>query len=276
MILFCVKSEDLPILTLFFRYDRLHYVNLAEILLLKKHLQLEFEMKKNSSKTVFFASMLMAILVLSGCGLNQRSSSQSDPVPVTPLDVIVTDPTADQSVGEDVVPADPAQPVEGGENQDPYVAPEEPTAEEPAAEEPAAEEPAAEEPAAEEPAVEQPAVEEPVVEQPATNTTGTHPVQAGETLFIIAQRYGLTIGELAAANGITNPNILGVGEELVIPVAGTVEIPKTASVHIVSYGDTIYNIALRYGFTVEELALHNELQNVNRIDIGQEIKIPSQ
>ena len=44
-----------------------------------------------------------------------------------------------------------------------------------------------------------------------------HVVQAGETLARIAARYGLSWRTLAAANGITNPNVIYVGQRLVIP-----------------------------------------------------------
>ena len=42
-------------------------------------------------------------------------------------------------------------------------------------------------------------------------------VQAGENLYRIALRYGLTYQELAAYNGIANPNALSIGQEIRIP-----------------------------------------------------------
>ena len=45
-------------------------------------------------------------------------------------------------------------------------------------------------------------------------------VVAGDTLGKIADRYGVSIEALIAANNIANPNVLEVGQELVIPVAG--------------------------------------------------------
>jgi len=44
-----------------------------------------------------------------------------------------------------------------------------------------------------------------------------HVVQAGDTLFSIAQRYGVTVDAIVAANGITNPNALSIGQQLTIP-----------------------------------------------------------
>jgi LysM repeat protein len=61
---------------------------------------------------------------------------------------------------------------------------------------------------------------------PTTETTTTvageqiHIVQAGENLFRIGLRYGFTVEELAAYNGITNPDRIAVGQEIIIPPGG--------------------------------------------------------
>jgi len=43
-------------------------------------------------------------------------------------------------------------------------------------------------------------------------------VQPGDTLGAIAQAYGISVGDLMAANDLTDPNVLHVGQTLVIPV----------------------------------------------------------
>ncbi len=56
------------------------------------------------------------------------------------------------------------------------------------------------------------------VATPTGAQTGqTHTVQAGENLFRIALRYGVTVETLAAANGITDPARIYAGQVLVIP-----------------------------------------------------------
>ena len=57
------------------------------------------------------------------------------------------------------------------------------------------------------------------VPEQQTNAAGEiiHVVQAGENLYRIALRYGLTYQELAAYNGIANPNALSIGQEIRIP-----------------------------------------------------------
>lgn len=65
-----------------------------------------------------------------------------------------------------------------------------------------------------------PAVPEATVEPtPETSATGEiiHTVQPGENLFRIGLRYGFTYQELAAYNGIANPNSISVGQQIRIP-----------------------------------------------------------
>ncbi len=52
---------------------------------------------------------------------------------------------------------------------------------------------------------------------PAPGNSGTHTVAPGETLFSIATRYGTNSEALAAANGLSNPNQLFVGQVLYLP-----------------------------------------------------------
>lgn len=51
----------------------------------------------------------------------------------------------------------------------------------------------------------------------ASDTLATHTVASGETLFFIAQQYGVTTQSLVAANGLANPNQIHVGQTLNIP-----------------------------------------------------------
>lgn len=130
-------------------------------------------------------------------------------------------------------------------------------------------------------AVDPPASSEPETDPapstPPTQAGGTYTVQAGDTLFAIAQRYNLTVAELASANNITNINRLSVGEVLTIPGAGAAAPPATGEerVHIVQRGENLFRIALQYGFTVNELVNYNNITNPARIDVGQEIRIPA-
>jgi LysM repeat protein len=116
-------------------------------------------------------------------------------------------------------------------------------------------------------------------------------VVAGDTLGKIAERYGLTVEEIATANNLTSVHTLDVGQQLLLPLSGEVQAetpppaeaeateappPAEEQVHIVRAGDNLYRIGLQYGFTIEELVAYNNLTNPNRLDVGQEIRIPPQ
>jgi LysM repeat protein len=58
-----------------------------------------------------------------------------------------------------------------------------------------------------------------------TVTPSTYVVQSGDTLGVIAQRYNLTLEQLMAANALTDPNVLNVGQTLIIPGNGYVPPP---------------------------------------------------
>jgi LysM repeat protein len=135
-----------------------------------------------------------------------------------------------------------------------------------------------------EPADEPPTGEEPPAEtQPPTGETFppgtevTYVVQAGDTLGRIAERYGVSVADIARVNQIVNIDRLDVGQTLIIPVGGLPEQPPTTgeTIHIVRAGDNLFRIGLQYGFTVDELAAYNNLANPNRLEVGQEIRIPA-
>src|SRR4051794_4347716 len=71
-----------------------------------------------------------------------------------------------------------------------------------------------------------PTLPPPAVSPSPAPTPTVYIVQAGDTLGTIAQHFGVTVDVLMAANGITNPNLVSAGENLVIPVPGYV--PPTA------------------------------------------------
>jgi LysM repeat protein len=121
----------------------------------------------------------------------------------------------------------------------------------------------------------------------------THVVRPGETLFSIANRYGTNVDELRRLNGIvgdniaagarlTVPNVRGAAApaEPTVPVAARIDddapppepppidigewriddttVPADA-VHFVEPGETVYSIAVRYGFRSEDLTRVNRL-----------------
>ncbi len=110
-------------------------------------------------------------------------------------------------------------------------------------------------------------------------------VQPGDTLASIALRYGLATVDLAKANGLINPNLVYVGQPIVIPAAtppatATPSTPraKLASIanrlHIVQADETLFGIALKYGTTIQSFIDANQLSNAGFIVAGQPLIIP--
>jgi LysM repeat protein len=63
----------------------------------------------------------------------------------------------------------------------------------------------------------EPVVEETAVPPEPTPEPSTHTVQIGDNLTKISQQYGVSVQEIMAANGLTNADLISVGQVLIIP-----------------------------------------------------------
>lgn len=109
--------------------------------------------------------------------------------------------------------------------------------------------------------------------RPVAQTDGTtYIVQAGDTLSEIAQRFGTTYQHLAAINGISNPDIIHVGDRIVID--GVVS-PQSSDdeYYTIQPGDTLSGIAERYGTSYQYLAYINGISDPNKIYVGDTIRV---
>ncbi|MDT8307158.1 MAG: LysM peptidoglycan-binding domain-containing protein [Anaerolineae bacterium] len=120
----------------------------------------------------------------------------------------------------------------------------------------------------------------------------TYTVQRGDSLYKIARRFGTTTQALAAANNLSNPSALQVGQILRLvnaenaPASIATPPPATPAAtatpapvsdgnrYIVQPGDSLYKIALRFDTTVQALAATNQLANTNVLHIGMQLTIP--
>ncbi|MGF3067261.1 LysM peptidoglycan-binding domain-containing protein [Facklamia sp. P12950] len=100
-----------------------------------------------------------------------------------------------------------------------------------------------------------------VKEDPAT-----YVVQKGDSLYKIANAYGLTVSQLKAMNGLSS-DFIDVGDLLAVADGGTTSVTPGGSnqgsnnqgSYVVNKGDSLYTIALRYGVTVNQLVAWNGL-----------------
>ncbi len=125
--------------------------------------------------------------------------------------------------------------------------------------------------------------------QAAPDTVGgaVHVVQWGENLASIALRYGTTVAALCQANGLANPNMIYIGQRLVVPGSGEMPpllqqgvpqayqqgVPQQGEAYTVRYGDTLTSIALRNKTSVQALMAANNLPG-GSIYAGQQLIVP--
>lgn len=107
----------------------------------------------------------------------------------------------------------------------------------------------------------------PVPSTPPPASGQTYYVQRGDTLRKIATRFGTTVDEILKVNpGISNPNVIYVGQAVIIPAG--------VSTYIVQRGDTLRIIANKFGTTVDNLlALNPNITNANVIYVGQIVTV---
>lgn len=96
-------------------------------------------------------------------------------------------------------------------------------------------------------------------------------VKAGDTLYSIANKYGLTVDELKKINNLSTNN-LSIGQKLLIKDDNNLD--SNYDIYVVKGGDTLYSIASRYGLTVNKLKDINNL-NSDNLSIGQKLLVPS-
>lgn len=108
----------------------------------------------------------------------------------------------------------------------------------------------------------------------AASSGTTHVVTAGETLSLIAARYGATVALLADANGLDDPDRIRAGAVLVVEAAAP-EQPAAPgpTAHVVLPGDTLWSIAAEYGVSIAELVDGNQLRDENHIVSGQTLLV---
>ena len=102
---------------------------------------------------------------------------------------------------------------------------------------------------------------------------GQYTVVAGDTLSGIAARFGTSVANLVSWNGITNPNLIRVGQILNVGGGAAAPAPAQTGQYTVVAGDTLSGIAQRFGTSWQTLAAINGLSNPNLIRVGQVLKV---
>lgn len=100
-------------------------------------------------------------------------------------------------------------------------------------------------------------------------------VKPGDSLSAIAKEYGVSIEGIVAVNYLTNKDRLVVGQKLKIPAIGGNNLKTKVVEYTVVKGDTLSKIAQKFNIRMYDIMSLNELQNVNRLSVGQKLNIPA-
>ena len=120
----------------------------------------------------------------------------------------------------------------------------------------------------------------------------TYTVQSGDTLASIADRFNVSVDDIVTANNITNPDVISIGQQFVIPTGSgggtgtgtaagasasgaTGTTSADGSTYTVASGDTLASIANRFNVDLDDLVAANNIENQDVISVGQVLTIPS-
>jgi membrane-bound lytic murein transglycosylase D len=93
-----------------------------------------------------------------------------------------------------------------------------------------------------------------------------HTIRTGESLWVIARRYGVSTGDLRRWNDLAEGSLIYPGQELSLPIAP----PRF---HTVRRGDTVSGIAERFGVRTSDLLRWNGLSRQSIIHPGDQVRV---
>lgn len=111
---------------------------------------------------------------------------------------------------------------------------------------------------------------------PTTPSTIEYVVVSGDVLWKIAQKYGVTVNDIIAANNLDPNSYLAIGQKLIIPqkapsVPGAPAFPK---VYYAMPGDSYWKISQAHGITLQDLYIANRISAGSALWVNQRLIIP--
>ncbi|HEY1719638.1 MAG TPA: peptidoglycan DD-metalloendopeptidase family protein [Magnetospirillaceae bacterium] len=102
--------------------------------------------------------------------------------------------------------------------------------------------------------------------QPQRPPSNTYVAVAGDTIYVVARRYNISVRALIDANKLQPPFQLNPGDVLQLPTGGTYTVVK---------GDTLSAVSRKTGIEFGTLARMNNLSSPYRLRIGQQLLLPT-
>lgn len=107
-----------------------------------------------------------------------------------------------------------------------------------------------------------------------------HTVKSGESAWTIAQKHGVSVDDLLAANGLSKNSVLKAGQELKVPLGNAGSSSSGSSgktvVHKTTAGQSPSTIAQKYGVSTSDLFKWNNWSKSHVLQIGEEVTIHTQ
>ncbi|NPV86427.1 MAG: peptidoglycan DD-metalloendopeptidase family protein [Anaerolineae bacterium] len=109
----------------------------------------------------------------------------------------------------------------------------------------------------------------PIAQAQSEDDPPTYIVQAGDTLSLIALRFGITTGDLISANNINDPNAINVGTKLIIPGLSGVHgvlVGKT-----IGFGETLRTVSITQNMSVDAFVRVNRITSPYELYTGNNL-----
>ena len=118
------------------------------------------------------------------------------------------------------------------------------------------------------------------VSQPEKAEPFVYAVKAGDNLWNISRKYGVSVEVISSVNNLKEKDLLSLGQKLEIPAIGggvsksNQKQEPTIVTYTVVKGDTLWSISQRYDVKMNTIISTNNLKEISRLSIGQKLKLP--
>jgi len=118
------------------------------------------------------------------------------------------------------------------------------------------------------------------ISQPENAEPIVYTVKAGDNLWNISRKYGVSVEVIISVNNLKEKNLLSLGQKLEIPAIGggasnsNQKQEPTIVTYTVVKGDTLWSISQRYDVKMSSIISVNNLKEISQLSIGQKLKLP--
>lgn len=118
------------------------------------------------------------------------------------------------------------------------------------------------------------------ISQPENAEPTIYTVKAGDNLWNISRKYGVSVAVITDINHLGDKDLLSLGQKIEIPAIGggvsnsTQKQEPTIITYTVAKGDNLWSISQRYDVNMSTIISTNNLKEISRLSIGQKLELP--